>query len=148
MLFACYLAQENKARARECAENIIGLVEGVVARDPENGIALAIGANSFAAVGQLDKARQWVSRAERFDPNNLFMRYNLAFGLAEVLKDKDAAIDIIGPVLARGGPSTIRLAAVDPNLDSLRGDSRFKEMLGGAFQRLGIEPIEAIPAEA
>ena len=145
MLFACYLAQGNEARARDCAEKIIGLVEGVIARDPDNGIALAIGANSFAALGQLDKARQWVSRAERFDSGNLFMRYNLAFGLAEVLKDKDAAIEMIGPVLAKGGPSTIRLAAVDPNLDSLRDDPRFREMIGQAFRRLEIDPI-AIPA--
>jgi len=76
----------------------------------------------------------------------LFMRYNLAFGLSEVFEDKDAAIGIIAPVLARGGPSTIRLAAVDPNLDALRADPRFRSMIGDAFERLGIEPILAIPA--
>jgi adenylate cyclase len=141
MLFACYLAQGNIASSRKCAEKIIELVEEVVARDPDNGIALAIGANSFAALGQLDKARQWISRAERFDANNLFMRYNLAFGLAEVFGDKNAAIDMIAPVLAKGGPSTIRLAAVDPNLDSLRGERRFQEMIDDAFRRLGIAPI-------
>ena len=146
MLLACYLAKGDIVRARKCAEKIIGLVEGVVARDPDNGIALAIGANSFAALGQLDKGRQWASRAEWFDSGNLFMRYNLAFGLAEVFEDKDAAIDMIAPVLARGGPSTIRLAAVDPNLDGLREDRRFQKMIDGAFQRLGIEPIAAIPA--
>ena len=147
MLFACYLAQGDEVRSRKCAEKIIGLVEEVVAKDPDNGIALAIGANSFAALGQLDKARQWAARAERFDSGNLFMRYNLAFGLAKVFKDKDAAIDMIAPVLAKGGPSTIRLAAVDPNLDSLRGMRRFQDLIGGAFERLGIAPI-AIPAEA
>jgi hypothetical protein len=94
----------------------------------------------------MDEARQWVSRAERFDPGNLFMRYNLAFGLAVVFEDKDAAIAMIAPVLAKGGPSTVRLAAVDPNLDSLRDDRRFREMIGDAFQRLGIEPISATPA--
>ena len=145
MLFACYLAKGDDTGAHDCATKIVRLVEDVVARDPDNGIALAIGANTFAALGQLDKGRQWVSRAERFDPGNLFMRYNLAFGLAEVFNDKDAAIEMIGPVLAKGGPSTIRLAAVDPNLDGLRGDSRFKAMMEDAYDRLGIEPV-AIPA--
>jgi adenylate cyclase len=147
MLFACYLAKNDCARARECAAKILGLVEDVVARDPDNGIALAIGANSFAAVGQLDIARQWVSRAERFDSGNPFMRYNLAFGLAEVFQDKDAAIEMIGPVLAMAGPSTIRLAAVDPNLDSLRNDPRFQTMMDDAYRRLAIEPV-AIPSGA
>ena len=75
------------------------------------------------------------------------MRYNLAFGLAVVLNDKEAAIEMIEPVLAKGGPSTIRLAAVDPNLDSLRGEKRFREMMAGAYRRLGIEPI-AVEAAA
>jgi hypothetical protein len=92
-------------------------------------------------LGEWDQARQWASRAERFDTGNLFMRYNLAFGLAEVFKEKDAAIEMIAPVLARGGPSTIRLAGADPNLDSLRCERRFSDLLSAAYERLGIEPV-------
>jgi adenylate cyclase len=146
MLFACYLARGDMVRARGCAAKIIELVEEVVARDPDNGIALAIGANMFAAMDQWDQARQWISRAERFDSSNLFMRYNLAFGLAMIFHEKGAAIEMIGPVLAKAGPSTIRLAAVDPNLDSLRDDQRFQAMMDSAYLRLGIEPIATIPA--
>jgi len=141
MLFACYLAKDDFVRAKECAAKILGLVEDVVARDPDNGIALAIGANMLASMGQLDEARQWISRAERFAAGNLFMRYNLAFGLAVIFKDKEAAMDMIAPVLAKAGPSTIRLAAVDPNLDGLRGEKRFQGMIGAAYERLGMEPI-------
>ena len=74
------------------------------------------------------------------------MHYNLAFGLAQVFGDKDAAIDMIAPVLAKGGPSTIRLAGADPNLDSLRGEAHFLKMLSDARERLGIDSIATIPA--
>lgn len=139
MLLACRLAGGDMAGVRHCATQIVGLVEEIVERDPHNGVALAIGANSFGALGESAQARAWIDRAERLDPDNLFMRYNLAFGLATVFGDKDAAIDMIAPVLAKGGPSTIRLAQADPNLDRLRDDARFGAMLADACRRLGIE---------
>ena len=148
MLLAFYTAKGDADRAKECALKVIELVEDVLARDPQNGVALAMGANSFATLGQNDRAEQWTRRAERFDPDNLFMRYNLGFGLAAILGNKDAAIAMLAPVLAKGGPNTIRLAANDPNLDCLRGDTRFQEMLAAAGKRLGLslEPLIHLPA--
>ncbi len=150
MLLAVYTATGDADRAKECALKVIDLVEDVLTRDPQNGVALAMGANSFATLGQTDQARRWISRAERRDPDNLFMRYNLGFGLAAILGNKDAAIAMLAPVLAKGGANTIRLAANDPNLDRLRDDTRFSEMMASAEKRLSLnlEPLIPTPAAA
>ena len=96
-------------------------------------------AAALSSLGRWDEARQWIERAKQRDPDNLFMRYNLGFGLTALFHDADAAMEMLDPVLARGGPSTIRLAAADPNLDSLRGDERFQRSLQLAAERLGID---------
>ena len=147
MLLACYNAQGNMTGAKPCASKIIEQVERVVARDPDNGVALALGSLSFATLGQTDRAKHWSDRAVRLDPDNLFMRYNLGWGQAVIFRDKEAAVDMLTPVLERGGPSTIRLAAVDPNLDSLRDHPRFCAMMADASRRAGIEAV-ASPAAA
>ena len=76
------------------------------------------------------------------------MRYNLGFGLAAILGNKDAAIAMLAPVLAKGGPNTIRLAANDPNLDRLRDDTRFSEMMASAEKRLSLNLEPPIPPPA
>jgi adenylate cyclase len=60
--------------------------------------------------------------------------------LLALFNDKEAAVEMLRPFLAKGGSSPIRLAASDPNLDSLRGDPRFDQMLASAKERLGIAP--------
>ena len=48
---ALYLARGDVEARRECAAKMIDHVEGALARDPDNGAALAYGALSFAALG-------------------------------------------------------------------------------------------------
>jgi adenylate cyclase len=72
------------------------------------------------------------------DPDNLQMRYNLAWGLNKVFGDREAAIDMLKPVFAQAGANIIRLAANDPNLDNLRQDPRFETMMRSAKERVGL----------
>lgn len=138
MLAACYTALGNPAGVQHCAQRIITQVDKVLAADADNGIALALGALSFAALGDMERARQWIDRALLADPRNLFMRYNLAYGFLIRFNDPDRAMEMLDPVFAKAGPSTIRLAANDPNLDRLRDDQRFVAMLAAARDRLGM----------
>jgi adenylate cyclase len=67
------------------------------------------------------------------------MRYNLACALTTELDDRDRAIEVLEPYFKTTlGVTHIRHAEVDPDLDPLREDVRFKQMLGEARQRLGI----------
>ncbi len=136
MLFAYYNAQDDTPRAERTARRIIEQVENVIAQDPDNGAALAFGALSFASLGQMDRAKEWIERGLLVDPDNLMMRYNFAWGLNKVFKDKEAAIEMLRPVLENGGPNIIRLAANDPNLDNVREDPRFRQMITAASNPL------------
>jgi adenylate cyclase len=138
MLFACYHALDDGPKARHCAQIIIKNVEDALGRDPDNGTALIFGALGSAALSQWDRARTWIDQALLLDPDNMFMRYNLAMGLLTFFNDKDSAVEMLGSVLPTAGPSVVTLAASDPNLDSLRDDPRFMQLLDDAKQRCGI----------
>lgn len=136
MLLAYYNAQGDRGGSERTAIRIIEQVEKVIFQDADNGAALAFGALSFATVGQIDRAREWIERGLLVDPDNLMMRYNFAWGLNKVFEDKEAAIEMLRPVLENAGPNIIRLAANDPNLDNLREDRRFKQMMDAANSAL------------
>ena len=138
MLSASYLAQGDIEQARNCARKVLELVEDVLRRDPDNGAALAFGALSFSAVGQPDRARDWIDRALLLDPDNLYMRYNLAWPLLAFFDDKDAALELLEPALAKAGGTLISLADADRNLDPLRDDPRFQRMLDEAKARVAV----------
>jgi adenylate cyclase len=147
MFFACCNAQKDTAGRDRCAEKIIERAQEVLVENPDNGTALVFGAMSFAALGQLDRAREWKNRALVLDPENQFMRYNSA--VAEILffENVDAALEALGVVLETGGRNMYTLAANDPNLDTLRGNPRFQSMLEIAKARVGrTSPAAATPA--
>ena len=82
------------------------------------------------------------------DPDNIFMRYNLACALATDLHDEDRAIEVLEPYLRTTLSTThIRHAEVDPDLDFLRNDERFKTLLAQAKERLGISAEPQQPAQ-
>jgi adenylate cyclase len=146
MLAACYLAEGDSARLLKCAGKLIAQIEEVLERDPDNGAALAFGALAFAVAGKMDSAREYIDRALMLDPDNLYMRYNLAWPLLAYFKDKQAAIAMLEPALGKSGRNLIRLALTDPNLDSLRDEPRFQDMLDSAAERVGLAAPAAAPS--
>ncbi len=62
---------------------------------------MGVGVAALAALGETDRAKDWMRRALLIDPDNLLMRYNFACALATSLGDPEAALDMLGPVLER-----------------------------------------------
>jgi len=146
MLLAYYYGRGDLEGARRTSERLLEQVEKVLATNPDNGAALAFGAMGLATLGNMDRARDWIERCLLVDPENLQMRYNLAWGINKVLGDPKGAVDMLAPVLANAGANIIRLAANDPNLDNLRDDPVFAKMILAAKERVGLAPTSPFMA--
>jgi adenylate cyclase len=139
MLVTCYRETGDLDQRRRAAQLTVDRTEKAISKDPTNSTVLAFGALALAALGEDQRARDWVQRALLLDPDNNVMRYNLACALATDLNDSDRAIEVLEPYFRTTlGVTHVRHAEVDPDLDPLRDDPRFKQMLGDARQRLGI----------
>src|SRR5438874_6062868 len=97
MLVACYTALGDSAARKRSAAMLLELVVNVLARDPDNGSALSMGAVGLAVLGQADRGREYTERALLLDPDNLFMRYTLGWMLLTTAADTEAAMELLQP---------------------------------------------------
>jgi len=143
MLITCYSALGNTAELWRVGEMTTQRAEKAIAKDPSNASALASGVAGLAVLGQHERARDWIERALLLEPDNISMRYNLACALVVDIKDHDAAIELLGPYFERVvSPTQVKHMDADPDLNPIRGDPRFIEMLMAAKERLGIPMVE------
>jgi adenylate cyclase len=136
MLITCYTALGDPEGARRAAGLALARTEAVLAQDRGNGAAMAYGASALAVLGEADRARDWIQRALLVDPDNMGMRYNLACTLSMELHDTEAALEMLAPYFAMTGATMLEHARIDPDLDPLRDDPRFKAMVAEAEARL------------
>jgi len=136
MLLTCYTAIGNAEGTRRAAQVALTRTEAALAHDANNGTVTGYSAYALAALGEAERSRQRMARALLIDPDNLNMRYNFACALSVHLKQTDAAIDMLEPVLARFAGGFLHHAQVDPDLDPLRVDPRFRKMLEAAEVRI------------
>src|SRR5437868_6959506 len=138
LLIACYTAVGDREAAKRAAQIALTRAEKVLAQDPNNGSGMGHGSDARAVLGQAAHAEEWMGRAFVSDPENRAMRYNFACALANHLKDRDAALEMLGPAFEKIGAGLINHSKIDPDLDPLRDDPRFKAMLAAAETRLGL----------
>ena len=136
MLLSCYTAVANSQAARRVAQITLSRTEKTLAQDPNTGAAMAYGANALAALGEAERAKDWMNRALLIDPDNMNARYNFACVMTTYLKEMDAALNLLGPVFETLAIGFLNHAKADPDLDPLRDDPRYKAMVAAAEARL------------
>ena len=101
----------------------------------ENGDvgATSYGAYALAALGERDRAKEWIEQALLIDPD-------LACAVSVYLKDSDLALTILEPFFAATSENFVRHAEVDPDLAAVRLDTRFATMVDDARKRLSDLP--------
>jgi adenylate cyclase len=146
MLAICYRHLGKENLAREAAENSVGLAEQVLAKDPSNGAAMSFGARGLAALGRVENAKEWMERAMLIDFDNLNMRFNFARMLASQLGDIDRALSLLQRNFSSITQYQLKVAESDPDLDPLRTDARFVNMVERAKSRLGVKAEDQLSA--
>ncbi len=135
LLMTCYKALGENEKFRDAARRTLARAEKITTQEPDNGLALGYVVWSLCALGEAERAKDLAKRAMLLDPDNLTMLYNFGCAFTE-LGESDVALELLGPVFQRDAAETINWAKVDPDLDPLRENPRFKAMMAQADARL------------
>ncbi|ASY71899.1 adenylate/guanylate cyclase domain-containing protein [Sinorhizobium fredii] len=116
--------QEMKMAAREG----VARAERELILRPENSRAAYLGAVGLAALGELDRAKEWAERALAIDPDDRLAKYNVAC-FYSLEGEADRAIDLLVELLPRATHETKRWVKYDSDLDPIRSHPRFPKVL-------------------
>ncbi len=103
------------------AEQALGL-------HPEESKPAQFGAIALAALGERDRALEWLARAQAIDPDDNTARYNAACAYS-LLGELDRAIDLLETYLRQVGPDAKLFFKNDPDLDPIRTHPRYGKLL-------------------
>ena len=146
LLLTFYQAQADRENVLRAAQMMVSEAQKALEQDPSNGAALGIIAGGFAALGEEERAREWIDRAMLIDPDNLNIRYNFACVLAAHLGDKEGALKLLDRTLSASTPMELRMAETDPDFESLRDMPRFQKMIDRERKRHGLDDAVAMAA--
>jgi adenylate cyclase len=136
MMISCYAALGDVEGMRRSAQRALDRAEAMLVHDPNNSMVAGDSAYSLAALGEGERAKARMERALLIDPDNFNMRYNFACALSVYLKDKEAALDMLGPVFESMTETLLLYINTDPDVDLLRDDPRYQTQLAATKARL------------
>ncbi|MBU6477256.1 MAG: hypothetical protein KGQ32_04935, partial [Xanthomonadaceae bacterium] len=146
MLISCYTAVGDAAGTRRAAELTLRRADAILAHDRNNAGVIGYSVDALAALGETERAKTRMERALLMDSGNRNMRYNFACMLVLRLNDKDAALQLLAPLLETVADSFLPYVKADPDLASLRDDPRWVAMVAKAEARLAAAKAAVEPA--
>jgi adenylate cyclase len=95
---------------------------------PEDSKPAQLGAIALVALGERDRAMEWLARALAIDPDDSGALYNAAC-IYSRLGESERAIDLLQPYLRKVGPDLKLRFKNDSDLDPIRGHPRYQKLL-------------------
>ena len=136
VLMSAYTVLGDAEGMRRSAQRALNRAEAILAHDPNNSMVAGYSAYALAALGEGERAKARMERALLIDPKNFNMRYNFACALSVYLKDKEAALNMLGPVFDSITETFLPYVKIDPDLELLRDDPRYQTRLAATEARL------------
>ncbi len=100
---------------------------------PDDARAFYMGANGLVALGETVRGLEWADRALALDPDDAMLLYNIAC-IKAMAGAREEALDCLERAL-RAGMQNRGWLEHDSNLDSIRSDPRFAELMQGLVAR-------------
>jgi len=128
LLIHVYRSLGRTDKIEAAARKGIALAEKELAMHPENPRPAALGAAGLLAIGETERAREWLARALAIDPDDLLTLYNAACSYAH-LGEADRALDLLERFIPLANDLNRAWIKHDSDFDSLRGHPRFQKIL-------------------
>jgi adenylate cyclase len=128
LLIHIYRSLGRTADCKDAARRGIELAEKELSAHPDDPRPAHLGAGALFELGEMERAREWVSRALAIDPDDPLTLYNVACGLTK-LREYDQAFALLERAIAGGGPELVNWVKYDSDLDGLRNDPRYPALL-------------------
>ncbi|HEV2365009.1 MAG TPA: TIR domain-containing protein [Caulobacteraceae bacterium] len=130
----CRQALGEQQAAKELARIVVARVEKAIAAEPDDASPFGFGVTALAALGEVERAKEWTEHALLLEPDNLFARYNLACAMIQG-GDHAFGLDLLEETIVKGGRGNWEWAKIDTDLDPVRADPRFVAMMERAEKR-------------
>jgi TolB-like protein/Flp pilus assembly protein TadD len=130
-----FLAQSYKALklvagAESAYQRAVENVEQHVEKHPDDSRAYQLGALALIEIGERDKGLEWARRAVSMDPHNPMLLYNVSCFFSIAGETEDAIGYLRKSCDGMSKDATMKSwAETDPDLDPIRDDPRFQEIL-------------------
>jgi len=129
LLIQIYRSLGRDADKKNAARRGVERAERDLTLHPDNPRSAYLGAAALVALGENDRAREWLSRALAIDPHDIWTQYNAAC-IYTNLGDIERAFDVLERVLPHAGHE-LKAGWIkhDSDLDPLRNHPRYRKIL-------------------
>ena len=124
-----YRTMKRMGEARKIFQRSLETIEKHLELNPNDSRAIYLGATALVDLGQKERARRWVQRAEAIDPDDSYLTYGMACFHSRI-GEMDEAIRYLEKAL-KVGFAHKEWIEHDSDFDPVRDDPRFKALLDG-----------------
>ncbi len=128
LIIHMYRSLGREADCKNAARKTLQLAEQEILVNPEDPRPVVAGALALLELGEIERAKEWARRGQALESEDDVARYNLACVYTH-LGEIDLAFDLLRRVVSHGRPMWKDWIEKDSDLDGLRQDPRFQQLL-------------------